>query len=65
MEILINETPFELPDGATLAEALHAYGAKPPFAAAVNCSFVHRHQYHETALRPGDRIEVVQPVAGG
>lgn len=65
MQIIINQEPFELPEDTTLAEALQAYGAKPPFAAAVNFNFVHRHQYGETQLQPGDRVEVVQPVAGG
>jgi sulfur carrier protein len=65
MQIIINQKTFELPDGATVAEALEAFGAKPPFAVAVNLNFVHRHQYGETRLQPGDRMEIVQPVAGG
>jgi sulfur carrier protein len=65
MEIIINQKTYELPDGATLADALDAFGAKPPFAVAVNLNFVHRHQYGETALQPGDRVEIVNPVAGG
>ena len=65
MQILINQKPYELSDGATVAEALDAFGATPPFAVAVNLNFVHRHQYGETALQPGDRMEVVNPVAGG
>lgn len=65
MQILINQKPFELPDGATVAEALEAFGARPPFAVAVNLNFIHRHQYGEIRLRPGDRMEIVQPVAGG
>lgn len=65
MQIVINQKIFELPDDATVAEALDAFGAKPPFAVAVNLNFVHRHQYGETRLQPGDKVEVVQPVAGG
>jgi sulfur carrier protein len=65
MQITINQKPFELPEAATLAQALEAFGATPPFAVAVNLNFVHRHQYGETRLQPGDRVEVVQPVAGG
>lgn len=65
MQITINQKPFELPDDATVAEALDAFGARPPFAVAVNLNFVHRHQYGEIRLQPGDRMEVVQPVAGG
>jgi sulfur carrier protein len=65
MQILINQKPFELPDEATVTEALEVFGARPPFAVAVNLNFVHRHQYGETRLRPGDQMEIVQPVAGG
>ncbi len=63
--ITINQKAYDLPDDATLAQALEAFGAKPPFAVAVNLQFVHRHLYGQTRLRAGDEIEVVQPVAGG
>jgi sulfur carrier protein len=65
MQITINQKTFDLPEGATLIQALDAFGARPPFAVALNLNFVHRHQYGETRLQPGDRVEVVQPVAGG
>jgi sulfur carrier protein len=65
MQITINQKTFDLPEGATLMQALDAFGARPPFAVALNLNFVHRHQYGETRLQPGDRVEVVQPVAGG
>ena len=47
------------------AEALDAFGAKPPFAVALNLSFVHRQNYAATVLQPDDQLEIVQPVAGG
>jgi sulfur carrier protein len=65
LPITINQQPFEVPEGATLMQALETFGAKPPFAVAVNLQFIHRHLYEQTPLQPGDRIEVVQPVAGG
>ncbi|CAL1241337.1 sulfur carrier protein ThiS [Candidatus Methylocalor cossyra] len=65
MRITINQESFELPEGATLAEAIAAFEAQPPFAVALNRQFVHRHRYGQTTLQPGDRIEIVQPVAGG
>ncbi|MGZ8217738.1 sulfur carrier protein ThiS [Methylomagnum sp.] len=65
MQITINQKTFDLPEGATLTQALEAFGATPPFAVAINLNFVHRHQYGETRLQPGDRMEIVQPVAGG
>lgn len=65
MQVIINQKPIELPEGASLAQALDSFGAQPPFAVAVNLDFVHRQDYASTALKPGDRVEVVQPVAGG
>ena len=65
MQITINQQPFNLPVNATLADALAAFGAKPPYAVAVNLSFVHRQDHATTRLNNGDTIEIVQPVAGG
>ena len=65
MQISINQKPFELPEGATVELALAAFGAKPPYAVAVNLNFVHRRQYAETRLQADDSVEIVQPVAGG
>ncbi|GAB6047858.1 sulfur carrier protein ThiS [Methyloparacoccus murrellii] len=65
MHIIINQQDFDLPQGATLDDALAAFGARPPFAVAVNLGFVHRQDYPTTLLQAGDRVEVVQPVAGG
>ena len=36
MNIHINQQPFVLPDAATVTDALAAFGAKPPFAVALN-----------------------------
>jgi len=65
MNIEINLQAFTLAEAATLADALAAYGAKPPFAVAVNGAFVARAQHAQHGLSAGDRIDVVQPVAGG
>ncbi|WP_150699560.1 sulfur carrier protein ThiS [Pandoraea terrae] len=65
MDIQINQDTLTVADSATLAEALSAYGAKPPFAAAINGLFVPKSQYAAHALAQGDKIDVVQPVAGG
>lgn len=65
MNILINDTPHELPEGATLADAIAALAPAPPFAAAVNRAFVPRSAYSERRLQPDDRIEVIRPVTGG
>ena len=65
MQITINQAPFELPDGASVEDALVQFGAKPPFAVALNLEFVHRQRYSDTVLKAKDVLEIVQPVAGG
>jgi len=65
MNIQINQKPLSLPEGATVADALAAYGARPPYAVALNGDFVARAQHAARALQTGDRLDVVSPVAGG
>ena len=54
MDIHINQKPLSLPEGATVADALAAYGARPPYAVALNGDFVARTQHAARALQPGD-----------
>ena len=65
MNVIINNTPQTLPDGATLADALAQMQAQPPFATAVNKTFVPRAQYPHTVLAEADSIEIIHPVTGG
>lgn len=65
MNVLINLQPFELPDGATVADALAAMQARPPYAVAVNTVFVPAPQHLLHALQADDRVEVISPVTGG
>jgi sulfur carrier protein len=65
MNVLINDSPKTLPEGATLADAIALIEAMPPFAAAVNRQFVPRSNHATHLLRPDDRIEVIRPVTGG
>jgi sulfur carrier protein len=65
MDIQINQKPLTLPEGATVADALAAFGARPPYAVALNGDFVARTQHGARALSAGDRLDVVSPVAGG
>jgi sulfur carrier protein len=65
MQVLINQHPHELPEGATLAEAIATLPASGPFAAAINLQFVPRSQYAQTVLQAGDQIEIIAPVTGG
>nr|WP_091912818.1 sulfur carrier protein ThiS [Chitinasiproducens palmae] len=65
MEILINQQPVEVSEPASVADALRAFDAKPPFAVALNGRFVARANHADAKLAAGDRLEIVQPVAGG
>ena len=65
MHITINQQPHDLPDGATVADAVAAIAAKPPFAVAVNTVFVPSAQHAQHALHTGDGVEVISPVTGG
>ncbi|GAB5098930.1 sulfur carrier protein ThiS [Caballeronia sp. LP006] len=65
MNIHINQREFSLTDAATVTDALAAFGAKPPFAVALNGQFVARGEHGTKTLRAGDKLDVVSPVAGG
>lgn len=65
IEVLINQAPHTLPQGATLADAVAQAGIQPPFAAAVNLQFVPRGQYAQHALTHQDKIELISPITGG
>ena len=65
MKIFINKKEHELADGSTVADAVVAIEAKPPFAAAVNTQFVPKTDYTTHRLQPGDRVEIIFPVTGG
>lgn len=65
LQVLINQAPHTLPQGATLADAVAASGIQPPFAAAVNLQFVPRGQYAGHTLADHDKIELISPITGG
>ena len=65
LHVLINQTPYELSIGATLADAVQRAGVQPPFAAAVNLQFVQRGQYAQHRLADNDQIELISPITGG
>ncbi len=65
LQVLINQAPHTLPQGATLADAVAQAGIQPPFAAAVNLQFVPRSQYAQHALANHDKIELISPITGG
>jgi sulfur carrier protein len=65
LQVTINQQTHQLPDGATVADAIARVGIRPPFAAAVNLQFVPRARYDAHLLRDGDRIELIAPITGG
>lgn len=66
MRVVINGTPRELGDGATVAAAVAIVSsAATGLAVAVNGEVVRRAAWTDTALAPGDEVEVVTAVQGG
>lgn len=65
MHVLINHMRHDLAEGATLADALALVKACPPFAAAINLTFVPKNHYDQTLLQEGDQIEIIAPITGG
>lgn len=65
MKVLLNGTAIELPEGATVADAIARLTPTPPFAVAVNLNFVPQPAHASHALHAGDRIEIIAPVTGG
>jgi len=66
VEVKLNGEPRELPEGATVAQAvaeLTALGTG--VAAAVNGDVIPRGSWAATLLQAGDQIEVVTAVQGG
>ncbi|AVP58295.1 sulfur carrier protein ThiS [Pulveribacter suum] len=65
MNVLINQTPVELPEGASVADAVAHLAPQPPFAVAVNLQFIPNSRYAAQPLADGDQVEIIAPVTGG
>jgi sulfur carrier protein len=66
VQVKLNGEPRELPDGATLAEAVaQVTDLATGVAAAVNGDVVPRGSWATAPLRDGDQVEVVTAVQGG
>jgi sulfur carrier protein len=64
--IQVNGEPREAADGATLDSLLDAIGVRRDgTAVALNDDVVPRARHAGTALREGDRLEIIVAVAGG
>jgi len=65
MLIWINQQSHEMPNGATLQDAIHLVNIVAPFAAALNQEFVAKTLYAQTLLKDQDKIELIVPITGG
>ena len=65
--VLVNGQPLLVRAASLrgLLEDLKLDPERPGLAVALNDEVVPRSEWHSTAVRPGDRIEVVSAVAGG
>ncbi len=66
MRIQLNGEPFELPAAQSVANLLARLDlAGRRVAVELNLDIVPRSQHATTALRDGDRVEVVHAIGGG
>lgn len=66
MTIQVNGEARDVADGATLDSLLDAIGVRRDgTAVALNDDVVPRTRHAATALREGDRLEIIVAVAGG
>ena len=66
VQVKLNGEPRELPEGATMAQAVAVLTpAAAGVAAAVNGDVVPRGSWTVTLLQDGDQVEVVTAVQGG
>jgi sulfur carrier protein len=66
MQIKVNGSSREVPDGSTIADLLRQLEVSQPHVAVeVNLEVVPRAEHARTELREGDRLEVVTLVGGG
>lgn len=68
MNLVLNGSPRELPDGATVKDAVAASGIPAlarGVAVAVDREVVPRSRWEATPLQEGQRIEVLEAVQGG
>jgi len=66
--VTLNGAPHELPDGATVADAVEAVGAPSDgrgVAVAVDGEVVPRSVWAAHSLNADDRVEVLRAVQGG
>jgi sulfur carrier protein len=66
MDVVINGESRALPDGATVSAMLTALQVAPGrVVVEVNLAILKRAEHATTALKDGDRVEIVEFVGGG
>jgi len=66
MRIFVNGEGMEVPDRLTVEGLLRHLGIRTEYTAvALNREVARKQAYATTALREGDRVEIVRPVGGG
>ncbi|BED88029.1 thiamine biosynthesis protein ThiS [Pseudoalteromonas sp. MM1] len=64
MTITINGERLTI-KSAKLVEILQNFGAKTPFAVAINGEFIPQSLHASTTINEGDSIELLSPIQGG
>lgn len=65
MRLTVNGQTIELSTIQSLIQVVEEFGAKPPFALAVNGQFVPKSQHENYVLNSGDVVDILSPVQGG
>ena len=66
MQIIVNDEPYDVPAGCTVAALLEQLGQTGrPVAVEVNLQLVPRQRHAEHVLSEQDRLEIVTLVGGG
>lgn len=66
MTLIINAEPRSFPDNLTLSALIAQLGMKADrVAVELNLEIVPRERWEETALKDGDKLEIVHFVGGG
>ncbi len=66
MELMVNGKKLEVTDGASLTALLDQLNINAlRVAVQLNQQIIKREQYDKTALKPGDRVEIITFMSGG
>lgn len=64
--VWVNGTAIDVPSGKSVAELITEYSDRTTgIAVAVNQNVLTKAEWAQTALQPGDRVEIVSATQGG